>query len=84
MRVDELIAEGHRIREATLAAMAWHKPSMLDTENGALKTRVRKYIADASMAEPSSAELLEMAARAHAEMTAGRVFDDATPPPLVS
>ncbi len=83
MRVDELIAEGHRIREGVLAAMATHKPSMLDTEERVLKARVLRFVAGGSTAEPSSAELLELAARAHASMLAGAVFDDA-PPSMVS
>ena len=83
IRVDELIAEGHRIREASLHAMAVHKPSLLDKEELVLKARARRVMAgEPETRQATREELLAFGARMHADIAAGGVFDDV--PPVVS
>lgn len=82
MHVDDLIAEGARIHEATLAAFAMHKPKLLDDAD--VKWRSRIKARERGEQPPTDlrarAELIAYAKRVHADITSGRVLDDASTP----
>ncbi len=79
--VDELIEESERIRVATLAAMAQHKPSDISREDARLQARIRAYgrMETPAGAAQSRAELLDFAMRTDAALDLGGVFDDTRP-----
>lgn len=82
LRVDDLIADRHRIREASLAAMAYHKPPLLNVEEDRLNARVRAYSRHEPEVATTRADVLERARAMHAEMMARGVMADV--PPMVS